>query len=51
MVAPGRPVNLLARPGQPPRSELESLAVRRISTGGALTWAAYDAALAAAPPP
>ncbi|MEI2778108.1 MAG: isocitrate lyase/phosphoenolpyruvate mutase family protein [Tetrasphaera sp.] len=51
VVSLGLPVNVLALAGQPTRNDLESLGVRRISTGGALTRAAYAAALAAAPPP
>jgi 2-methylisocitrate lyase-like PEP mutase family enzyme len=39
----GPPVNVLAMPGVPPASELASLGVRRISTGGALAWSAYGA--------
>ncbi|MEU8615516.1 isocitrate lyase/phosphoenolpyruvate mutase family protein [Actinoplanes sp. NPDC048791] len=35
------PVNVLALPGTPTVAELSELGVRRISTGGALTWAAY----------
>lgn len=41
------PVNVLALPGVPPVSELEELGVRRVSTGGALTFAAYGALAAA----
>lgn len=37
------PVNVLAVPGVPPIPELEKLGVRRVSTGGALAWAAYGA--------
>jgi len=44
----GLPVNVLAMPGVPSASELSSLGVRRISTGGALAWSAYGAFLRAA---
>lgn len=37
----GAPVNVLAFPNGPSITELESVGVRRISTGGALAWAAY----------
>jgi 2-methylisocitrate lyase-like PEP mutase family enzyme len=37
------PVNVLAVPGAPDVAELTELGVRRISTGGALAWAAYGA--------
>ncbi|MBL7257735.1 isocitrate lyase/PEP mutase family protein [Paractinoplanes lichenicola] len=37
------PVNVLAVAGAPPVSELAKLGVRRVSTGGALAWAAYGA--------
>ncbi|MGK5681596.1 isocitrate lyase/PEP mutase family protein [Actinoplanes sp. URMC 104] len=37
------PVNVLAVEGAPPVRELEGLGVRRVSTGGALAWAAYGA--------
>lgn len=37
------PVNVLALPGGPTVSELASVGVRRVSTGGALAWAAYGA--------
>jgi len=40
----GRPVNVLALPKTPPVGELAALGVRRVSTGGALAWAAYGAA-------
>ncbi len=36
------PVNVLARPDAPSVSELASVGVRRVSTGGALTRAAFD---------
>lgn len=38
----GGAVNVLAFPAGPSVAELEALGVRRISTGGALTWAAYQ---------
>jgi 2-methylisocitrate lyase-like PEP mutase family enzyme len=41
------PVNVLAMRGGPPVSELESLGVRRVSTGGGLARAAYGALIAA----
>ena len=37
----GVPVNVLAMPAAPSVGELASVGVRRVSTGGALTWAAY----------
>ena len=37
----GAPVNVLAVPGTPTVGELTGLGVRRVSTGGALAWAAY----------
>ncbi|GAA2669564.1 isocitrate lyase/PEP mutase family protein [Actinoplanes palleronii] len=37
------PVNVLAVPGAPAVPELAALGVRRVSTGGALAWAAYGA--------
>lgn len=37
----GVPVNVLAMPAAPSVEELASVGVRRVSTGGALTWAAY----------
>ncbi|WP_250033179.1 isocitrate lyase/PEP mutase family protein [Paractinoplanes maris] len=37
------PVNVLAIPGAPSVPELADLGVRRVSTGGALAWAAYGA--------
>ena len=37
----GAPVNVLAFRAGPSVPELEGLGVRRVSTGGALTWAAY----------
>ena len=42
------PVNVLALPGSPTVSELADLGVRRVSTGGALAWAAYGGMVAAA---
>jgi 2-methylisocitrate lyase-like PEP mutase family enzyme len=39
----GAPVNVLAIGGVPPVPELASAGVRRVSTGGALTWAALGA--------
>ena len=44
----GIPVNVLALPGGPVVSELASLGVRRVSTGGALARAAYGALLVGA---
>lgn len=41
--ATGRPVNALLLPGGPSVAELARLGVRRVSTGGALTFAAYGA--------
>lgn len=38
----GGAVNVLASPRCPSVAELESIGVRRISTGGALAWAAYQ---------
>ncbi len=38
-----RPVNILAFPNGPSAPELEAVGVRRVSTGGALAWAAYGA--------
>jgi 2-methylisocitrate lyase-like PEP mutase family enzyme len=43
----GLPVNVLALPGCPSVRELASVGVRRVSTGGALAWAAYGALVAA----
>lgn len=45
IVSLGHPVNVLAVEGVPATSRLGELGVRRISTGGALTWSAYDAAV------
>jgi 2-methylisocitrate lyase-like PEP mutase family enzyme len=42
------PVNVLALPGGPPVPELESVGVRRVSTGSLLTSAAYGALVAGA---
>jgi 2-methylisocitrate lyase-like PEP mutase family enzyme len=39
----GLPVNVLAFPSGPSVGELASVGVRRVSTGGALAWAAYGA--------
>ncbi len=39
----GRPVNVLAMGSTPPIARLRDLGVRRVSTGGALTWATYEA--------
>jgi 2-methylisocitrate lyase-like PEP mutase family enzyme len=39
----GVPVNVLALAGAPPVRELAAIGVRRVSTGGALAWAAYGA--------
>jgi 2-methylisocitrate lyase-like PEP mutase family enzyme len=44
----GAPVNVLALPGAPDVPELARLGVRRVSTGGALAWAAYGALVDAA---
>lgn len=44
----GAPVNVLALPGGPSVAELASVGVRRVSTGGALAWAAYGALRSAA---
>ncbi|GLY00351.1 MULTISPECIES: isocitrate lyase/phosphoenolpyruvate mutase family protein [Actinoplanes] len=41
--AVGAPVNVLTVPGAPSVPELAALGVRRVSTGGALAWAAYGA--------
>jgi 2-methylisocitrate lyase-like PEP mutase family enzyme len=46
--AVGVPVNVLALPSGPSISNLASLGVRRVSTGGALARSAYGALLAAA---
>jgi 2-methylisocitrate lyase-like PEP mutase family enzyme len=42
-----QPVNVLARPGAPPVSELAAAGVRRVSVGGAFAFAALGAAAAA----
>ncbi|MEZ5094492.1 isocitrate lyase/phosphoenolpyruvate mutase family protein [Nocardioides sp.] len=44
----GAPVNVLALPGAPSVPELGRLGVRRVSTGGGLTWTAYGALVDAA---
>ncbi len=44
----GQPVNVLLLPGGPRVSELGDVGVRRVSTGGALTFAAYGALARAA---
>jgi 2-methylisocitrate lyase-like PEP mutase family enzyme len=46
--AVGVPVNVLALPGAPTISELESVGVRRVSTGSLLAAAAYDALIVGA---
>jgi len=46
--AVGVPLNVLALPGAPRLSELESVGVRRVSTGSLLASAAYEALLAGA---
>lgn len=48
VVALGIPVNVLALPGGPSLQELESIGVRRVSTGSLLAGAAYGALLAGA---
>lgn len=48
IVGLGLPVNVLAAGEHLPVARLGELGVRRVSTGGNLTWAAYDAAVAAA---
>ncbi|MGZ4302269.1 MAG: isocitrate lyase/PEP mutase family protein [Gaiellaceae bacterium] len=48
VVALGIPVNVLALPGGPSLRELESIGVRRVSTGSLLAGAAYGALLAGA---
>jgi 2-methylisocitrate lyase-like PEP mutase family enzyme len=40
-----RPVNVLARPGLPPVSELGAIGVKRVSVGGAFAFVAFAAAL------
>lgn len=47
VAATSRPVNVLLLPGGPAVAELDALGVRRVSTGGALTFAAYGALAAA----
>lgn len=44
----GAPVNVLAGPKVPPIDDLAAVGVRRVSTGGALAYAAYGAMVAAA---
>ena len=44
----GVAVNVLALPGVPPLAELAAAGVRRVSTGGSLSWVAYGAFAAAA---
>lgn len=44
----GVAMNVLALPGSPTVPELAQLGVRRVSTGGALAWAAYGGLVAAA---
>lgn len=44
----GLPVNVLALPDGPTVAQLASVGVRRVSTGGALAWAAYGAMVAGA---
>jgi 2-methylisocitrate lyase-like PEP mutase family enzyme len=44
----GLPVNVLARPGAPPVSELAAAGVKRISVGGAFAFAALGEVVAAA---
>lgn len=46
--AVGCPVNVLAHPAGPSVPELAGVGVRRVSTGGALAWAAYGALHSAA---
>lgn len=46
--AVGVPVNVLARPTGPSVGDLDSVGVRRVSTGGALAAAAYGALMAGA---
>ncbi len=48
VTATGAPVNVLARVDGPRVAELADIGVRRVSTGGALTFAAYGAMAAAA---
>jgi len=48
IVALGRPVNVLLRPGGPTVAELATLGVRRVSVGGWLAWTAYGALAASA---
>lgn len=46
--AVGSPINVLALPSTPSVPELTAIGVRRVSTGGGLTWAAYGGLVAAA---
>jgi 2-methylisocitrate lyase-like PEP mutase family enzyme len=48
VVAIGVPVNVLLMPSTPTVSQMQDLGVHRISTGGALTWFAQGALVAAA---
>ncbi len=48
VAAVDRPVNVLARPGCPPVSELAAIGVARISVGGAFAYAALGAVVEAA---
>lgn len=48
VVEVGAPVNVLAGPKVPPVGDLAAVGVRRVSTGGALAYAAYGALAAAA---
>ena len=48
VVALGMPVNVLAMAPTPDTARLRELGVRRVSTGGALAWAAYGAFVRAA---
>jgi 2-methylisocitrate lyase-like PEP mutase family enzyme len=44
----GVPLNVLLMPGGPTIDQLADVGVRRVSTGGALAWAAYGAMAAGA---
>lgn len=44
----GQPVNALLMPAGPNVTEMREIGVRRLSTGGALTWVAYGSAMRAA---
>jgi 2-methylisocitrate lyase-like PEP mutase family enzyme len=48
IAAVDKPVNVLARAGSPPVSELAALGVSRVSVGGAFAFAAFDALVQAA---